>query len=77
MLCKRGKPTHEFQITLSDCAYQPLVDVNEVDYGEDRQDHLETQNHRVLLDSHEVALLHDARENQRLQEYGAAHAAQS
>jgi hypothetical protein len=54
-----------------------LVDVDEVDYGESRQHNFEAEDHRVLLYRHEVALLGDARENQRLQEYGAAYAAQA
>jgi hypothetical protein len=54
-----------------------LVDIDEVDYGEQSQDHLETQNHHILLCRHEIALLDDARENQRLQEYGTAQAAQA
>jgi len=52
-----------------------LIDVHEVKRSEDRQNNLETQDQSVLFYCHEVTLLNNARENQRLQEYGASDAA--
>jgi hypothetical protein len=52
-----------------------LIDVYEVDYGENRQNYLKTENRGVLLYRHEVTLLDYARENERLQEDCAAYAA--
>ena len=64
-----------FVEVLFDRAYQSLIDIDEVDDGEDRQRNLTRQNQWVLLYRGEVALLGDACENQDLQEYGAAYAA--
>jgi hypothetical protein len=49
-----------------------LVDVDEVDCGEGGKCHFECEYGWVLLYRHEVTVLHDVRENQDLQEYGAA-----
>jgi hypothetical protein len=49
-----------------------LVDVDEVDCGEGCERQFEREYGWVLLYRHEVAVLHDVRENQNLQEYGAA-----
>ena len=49
--------------------------MNKVNYGENRQNHLKTENRYVLLNRYEIALLNDAWENERLQEYGAPYAA--
>jgi hypothetical protein len=53
-------------------AHLVLVDVDEVDCGEGGQHHFECEYGWVLFYRHEVAVLHYVRENQDLQEYGAA-----
>jgi hypothetical protein len=49
-----------------------LINVNEVDDGETRERHFEREYGGVLLHRYEVAVLKDVRENQDLEEYGAA-----
>lgn len=55
-----------------DLTHQTLVGIDEVDYGETCEHHFEREYSWVLLNCYKIPMLHDVRENQSLQEYGAA-----
>jgi hypothetical protein len=57
---------------LFDLAHLTLMNVNEVNCGKSREHHFKREYGWVLLHRHKVPLLKDVRENQDLEEYGAA-----